>query len=179
MRKSFLMICLLVGISFTSKAQFYSASGNVLALGMGTIHLESSMTLDRTWSLHGGVSFNPWKLESFRTQHLMLRPEIRYWFRESYRGLYVGGNAVYSIYHIGVPRLMSKRYEGLAFGGGLDIGYAWPVAPKWNIEVGLGTSLLFTHYYRSKCKSCAMRTEEDSKVMFLPTKLGVSVVYLF
>lgn len=179
MKKLILALCLLVGISFTSKAQFYSVSGNALALGTGTLHLESSMTLDRTWSLHGGVSFNPWKINSFRIQHLMLRPEVRYWFRESYRGMYVGGNAVYAIYHIGVPKFMEKKYEGFAFGGGVDLGYAWPIAPKWNIEVGIGASLLYSQYYWGKCKECSMRSEEDSKVLFVPTKLGVSIVYLF
>lgn len=172
------LVVLLLSIQM-GKAQFYSASTNILGWGTGSPNAEVSMTINREWSIHTGLSFNPWKIEDFRIQHFVVRPEIRYWISESYRGWYVGANAMYGIFHIGIPKAMQNKYEGIAAGGGLDVGYAWAIAPKWNLELGIGGSVLWMDTYKSLCRNCAMRTEEVSGVYVLPTKAALSVVYLF
>lgn len=118
MKKFYLLLFFFLSLSLSGKAQFYSASVNLPALLTGTVDSELSMTLNRNWSLHGELSFHPWKIESFRIQHLMFRPQIRWWSSESYRGFFVGGHFLSAGYHIGIPRYMKEKYEGVAFGGG-------------------------------------------------------------
>lgn len=67
----------------------------------------------------------------------------------------------------------------LPLGGGLDMGYAWALSTKWNLEAQIGGSYLWSSYYKSRCKTCAMRTGIENKGYFLPTRAALSLVYLF
>lgn len=177
--KKLLYVLMLALFTIGAKAQFYSASVNTPLLLSGTLNGEVSMTLNRNWSIHGDLSLNPWKVESFRVQHIAFRPQVRWWSVESYRGGFVGFHLLGAGYHIGIPSMMSEKYEGVALGGGLDVGYAWALNTRWNIEVQGGGSYLWSSYYKSKCKTCALRTMAESKGYLLPTKVALSLVYLF
>lgn len=179
MKRFLLMTILVLFPMLGSKAQFYSASTNALLLGTGTLNGEVSMTLNRNWSLHGSLSLNPWKVERFRIQHIAFQPQIRWWAQESYRGLFVGSHMLMAGYHIGIPSIMKEKYEGVALGGGLGLGYAWTLNEKWNIEAQTGLSYLYASYYRSKCRTCALRTSAPRKGFLAPTNIAISLVYLF
>lgn len=181
-RLTTLLIALLTITVFTTKrseAQFYSASTNLPVLATGSINAELSMTLNRNWSLHLEGSVNPWKIEQFRIQHLAIRPAIRWWTSESYRGWFMGAHFCGAYAHIGIPKWMDKKYEGVTMGGGLDLGYAWAIDTRWNIELGLGAGAYYLDMWSGKCHTCSYRTEELSKWIFIPDKLSLSVVYLF
>lgn len=118
-RLTTLLIALLTITVFTTKrseAQFYSASTNLPVLATGSINAELSMTLNRNWSLHLEGSVNPWKIEQFRIQHLAVRPAIRWWTSESYRGWFMGAHFCGAYAHIGIPKWMDKKYEGVTMG---------------------------------------------------------------
>lgn len=178
-RKLLLLITLALGAIGIAKAQFYSVSANTAALLTGTADVEASMTLNRNWSLHAGLSVNPWRIEKFRIQHLMVRPEVRWWLSESYRGLFVGAHTLFSGYHIGIPKYMTKKYKGVAWGAGLDVGWAWPISTRWNIEAALGGGWVYADYNILECRNCGEVLGEESRHLFLPTKAGISIVYLF
>lgn len=174
----FLIALLLFGYQ-KSKAQFYSVSTNIPMLVSGSLNAEWSMTINRSWSFHTNVSFNPWKIEKFRIQHLSIRPEFRWWLSESYRGWYLGAHGQGIIYHFGIPKFMRHKYEGVAAGGGLDVGYAFALSPKWNLEFGLGAGVFYADSWVGKCRTCSYRTSSEKKTYVLPDKLALSVVYLF
>lgn len=149
------------------------------ALPALTLNGDLSMTINRNWSAHGELSLNPWRIESYRLQHLMIRPQVRYWFAESYRSWFVGAHAFFAGYHIGVPAWMRGKWKGVAAGGGLDAGYHLPIGTKWNIEFALGASLLWADYDILECKNCGEKLDEKRGIYFAPTKASISLVYLF
>lgn len=165
--------------SLRSSAQFYSLSTNLPVLATGSVNAEWSMTLNRNWSFHLEGSVNPWKIEQFRIQHLAIRPAVRWWTSESYRGWWVGAHFCGAYGHIGIPKFMKKKYEGIAMGGGVDVGYTWAIDTRWNVELGLGAGAYYLDMWAGKCRTCSYRTEEINKWLFTPDKLSLSVIYLF
>lgn len=170
---------LLLGNVRCAQAQFYSASMNVLAFGGLTINPELSMTINRNWSAHADLSVNPFRIEKYRLQHLAVRPQVRYWWSESYRGWFMGLHGIFVGYHLGVPSVRKNKIEGIAFGGGLDFGYQLPIATRWNIEFQLGGSAVWANYDVSECKNCGEFVEEKSGTYFIPSKAAIALVYLF
>lgn len=136
MRKKFFFLGILLGVCLASPAQFYSARTNLIGLATGNINLEGSMTLNRRWSLHLPVQYNPFVFKDNRQfRNLTVMPGVRYWFVESYSNFFVGMNTLASGYSIG--RIWNKkRYEGEGYGIGLSIGKAYPLSKTWNIEWG-------------------------------------------
>ena len=134
MRKKFFFLGILLGVCLASPAQFYSARTNLIGLATGNINLEGSMTLNRRWSLHLPVQYNPFVFKDNRQfRNLTVMPGVRYWFVESYSNFFVGMNTLASGYSIG--RIWNKkRYEGEGYGIGLSIGKAYPLSKTWNIE---------------------------------------------
>lgn len=177
--KILLFIALLIGSIGVAKAQFYSASANMATLLTGTVDVDASMALNRNWSLHTSLSVNPWRVEQFRIQHLMVHPQVRWWTTESYRGFFVGAHTLFAGYHFGVPKYMTKKYKGVAWGAGLDIGYSWPISTQWNIEAQLGGGWVYADYNILECRNCGEVLGSEQKHLFLPTKAGISIVYLF
>lgn len=169
----------LFGGGLKSEAQFYSVSTNALGLGWAGVNGEFSATIDRTWSLHADISWMPFRVEKVRTQHFSFRPQLRYWFTETYRHWFVGAHYMYSNFHAGVPSFMKYKYEGWGIGGGFDVGYAHPIKRNWNIEFQLGGSLLYMRYNKSNCMNCGDLVSEEKGLRLMPTKAAISLVYLF
>lgn len=103
MRKKFFFLgMILLGVCLASPAQFYSARTNLIGLATGNINLEGSMTLNRRWSLHLPVQYNPFVFKDNRQfRNLTVMPGVRYWFVESYSNFFVGMNTLASGYSIG------------------------------------------------------------------------------
>lgn len=99
MRKKFFFLGILLGVCLASPAQFYSARTNLIGLATGNINLEGSMTLNRRWSLHLPVQYNPFVFKDNRQfRNLTVMPGVRYWFVESYSNFFVGMNTLASGY---------------------------------------------------------------------------------
>lgn len=64
-------------------------------------------------------------------------------------------------------------------GAGFNYGYAWPVAKHWNIEAEIGIGWLWTRYEKYPCTECGTREKTGHHNYVGPTKLAVSVEYLF
>lgn len=183
MKRFFIMLVALLGFTYMSqqesKAQFYSLSSNIPMLGWVGINGEFSATVDRSWSLHADFMCNPFRVEHLRTQNFVFRPQVRYWFEETYRNLFIGLHYIYANYHIGLPSIMDYKYAGWGMGGGLDIGYALPIWKNWNIEFQLGGSVMYLDHLKSRCLNCGDLVAHDKGTYVLPTKAALSLVYLF
>lgn len=182
-RRNCLLLVAVIGLSCCfqqeSKAQFYSVSANALALMTGTFDVDASMTLNRNWSLHSELSINPWRIERFRVQHLLVRPQVRWWATESYRGFFIGAHTLFAGYHIGIPRMMTKKYKGVAWGAGIDLGWSWPISTRWNIEAQLGGGWIYANYDVLECRNCGEHLGSNSKHFVAPSRAAISLVYLF
>ena len=80
------------------------------------------------------VNYNPWKLsDGKRLRHLGVQPEIRYWFCESFRRMFVGMHGHYADFNVGgwpdwsfiSDNMQHTRYQGYLYGGGFSVGYSW------------------------------------------------------
>lgn len=157
--------------------QFYSMGTNIPALGTTTLNVEMSMTLNRKWSLHLPVYYNPFVFgDNKKFQHISAMPGVRYWVLESYVHAFFGMNAIGAKYHF---TWKDYRYEGTAFGTGISLGYAWLLSPRWNLEIEGGIGLVWADYTKSACEKCGPIKGEYSHWVAVPNKLGLSLIYLF
>lgn len=159
------------------QAQFYSLGTNVPTLGTATINADLSMTLNRKWSLHLPVYYNPFVFkDNNKLQNFTLMPGIRYWLLESYINGFAGINAIDSKYHI---TWKNNRYEGEAYGMGISLGYAWMLSSCWNLELEGGIGFVWADYTLYECEECGRKRGEYLRWAVIPNKLSLSLVYLF
>ena len=98
MKKIILKYALMTILCLLSKdmcAQFYSMITNVPALGTTTFNLEASMPLNRKWSLHLPVYYNPFVFkDNKKFQQFSVMPGVRWWLLESYVHGFAGVNGI-------------------------------------------------------------------------------------
>lgn len=177
--KEILFLGILLGVCLASPAQFYSARTNLIGLATGNINLEGSMTLNRRWSLHLPVQYNPFVFKDNRQfRNLTVMPGVRYWFVESYSNFFVGMNTLASGYSIG--RIWNKkRYEGEGYGIGLSIGKAYPLSKTWNIEWELGGAAVWARYNEYRCRECGAFLGRKHGWYLIPSRVALNMIYLF
>lgn len=66
MRKRSFLLYGLFACSLSAAAQSYSLRTNLLGLGTANLNLEASMTLNRKWSLHLPLQYNPFTFSKNR-----------------------------------------------------------------------------------------------------------------
>lgn len=151
------------------------------------------------WTLQLEGEYNGWKIKDKNSnsgyhhqwKHWFASIEPRYWFCQRFAGHFISINAIggeYNFGHIGLKGnflgsnfndLNTSRYQGYAVGAGFNYGYAWPVAKHWNIEAEIGIGWLWTRYEKYPCTECGTREKTGHHNYVGPTKLAVSVEYLF
>ena len=122
---------------------------------------------------------------SFR--NWVLNPEYRYWFCEAFNGWFVGAHlngGQFNVASIDMPfglfdELKDHRYEGWFAGGGISAGYQWVMSKHWNLEASLGIGYDYIKYDKFKCGECGEKLFSGHKNYFGPTKLALSVLYIF
>lgn len=86
----------LLAFFLSVSAQSYSLRTNVIGLATTNLNLEASMTLNRKWSLHLPVQYNPFKVGRNRQfRNFYAAPGVRYWLLESYMGGFIGMHVRY------------------------------------------------------------------------------------
>jgi hypothetical protein len=142
-----------------------------------------------TLLLAGG--YNPWNAngssnDNKKLNHWLASLEYRYWLCERFNGHFFGLHVFGGQYNIAgykVPLLNigdeSHRYDGYGYGAGIDYGYHWMLSKAFSIEFNVGVGVAqtqFDDYERANCGSCL--EEKAKKTFLLPTKLGISLVYV-
>jgi len=125
----------LLAFFLSVSAQSYSLRTNVIGLATTNLNLEASMTLNRKWSLHLPVQYNPFKFGRNRQfRNFYAAPGVRYWLLESYMGGFIGMYGTAGTYSVGNLFGNKYRYEGEGYGVGLSIGKAYQIGRRWNLE---------------------------------------------
>lgn len=178
MRK--ILLGVLLSASLTGSAQFYSVRTNLVGLATANLNLEASMTLDRKWSLHLPVQYNPFRFSGNRQfRNFYTAPGARYWMRESYTGGFAGFYGVAGKYSTGNLFGKKYRYEGEGYGAGISIGCAYPLGKRWNIEWEAGGGYVWLDYDRYQCKRCGDYLGRETGWKLLPLRAALNIVYLF
>lgn len=179
--KIILFLLALLSSSTKCFSQFYSARTNIVGLASGNLNAEFGMTLNKKFSFHFPVQYNPFtysKSKNTKFQNLTVLPSARYWLRESFRDQFIAFSLVGSRYNIG--NIWDKyRYDGWGVGAGLSFGWTYPMAPRWNFEWEFGVAGMWTTYDKSVCKTCGYTFGHENKWYLVPHKIAVNLIYLF
>lgn len=176
-----------------ASAQKVALKTNLLYDATATVNAGIEIGLAPRWTLDISGNFNDWTMSHNRKwKHWLVQPEARYWFCERFSGHFIGIHAHGGEYNFGnlkngikflgsdFSKLTDNRYQGWYVGGGLSYGYAWILGKHWNLEAELGIGYIYTRFDKYPCAECGEKIEEDaSHHYFGPTKLALSIVYLF
>ena len=187
-RKFMLFILWAAGLSWTAGAQNVALKTNLLYWATATPNLgiEASVARKHTVQLFYGL--NPWETSGGKSlKHWVLQPEYRYWFCEAFNGWFLGAHLMGGQFNMGekdlpfglLDGLKDHRYEGWYMGGGVTAGYQWPLSRHWNVEASLGIGYDYIQYDKFKCGACGERLKSSHANYFGPTKVAVSVLYVF
>ena len=161
---------------------------NLLYWATTTPNLGAEVSFAKKHSVQLFYGFNPWKASSGKSiRHWVLQPEYRYWFCESLNGWFLGGHLMGGEFNAGnvdlpfglVKSLKDRRYEGWYAGGGVTVGYQWPISRHWNFEASVGVGYDYIKYDKFECGVCGEQLKSGHSNYFGPTKAALSFLYVF
>mgnify|MGYP005759402879 FL=1 len=100
----------------------------------------------------------------------------RYWLCETFEGHFFGIHMHGAQYY---ARTGGKIYDGYLAGGGVTYGHAWILSPRWNLEAVIGVGYARLWYKKRPDLPCAKCSVDKTRNYFGPTKISLSVSYLF
>lgn len=186
----FLGVALLCATTFVY-AQKIAIKTNVLADITTTINLAAEFGLQKKYTVDLNMNYNPWNFkDNKKIKHILVQPELRYWFCERFSGHFIGIHAHGGSFNIGgitMPlgigkglKLKDYRYEGNFYGGGISYGYQWVLSDHWNLEGNIGAGYARVKYDKYKCKNCGRLVEKGRNYNYWGvTKAAISLTYLF
>lgn len=188
-----LLILLFVGGGRTSLyAQEYAVKTNALADATATLNLGVEVGVAPKWTVDLSGSYNAWsKNESVKWKHLLIQPEVRYWFCDRFSRHFVGAHLLGGAFNVGRVRnnlsilgtdfsvLNDMRYQGYAYGGGVAYGFAFMLSKGINLELEAGFGYAYLDYDIFKCSGCQRKVGDDSHHYVGPTKAAVNLVFVF
>lgn len=179
------VMIMLVGTQRVS-AQRIALKTNALYWATTTPNIGAELKVAPRWTLGLTAGYNPFTFsENAKLKHVLIEPGARYWLCSAYAGHFVGVNALYSHYNAGnidvpfgiFPELDDHRFQGDIGAVGVLYGYSWMLGRRWSLEAAIGIGVGVTHYKKYMCEVCGSQVDEDTRWLFMPTKLAVSVVY--
>lgn len=173
--------------TLTTTAQNLAVKTNALYWATATFNAAVETRLSTKWTLDVSAGYNPFTFsDNKKLKHFVIQPEARYWLCSPFSGHFVGANILYSHYNAGgvklpfgiFPDLENYRFQGDIGAVGLVYGYSWMLPGKrWSIEGVVGLGYGITSYEKYACAVCGSKIGEETKGVFMPTKLAVSVIY--
>ncbi|MBR5034045.1 MAG: DUF3575 domain-containing protein [Bacteroidales bacterium] len=138
------------------------------------------------WSVNLPVYYSglDWFSETVKFRMLGVQPEVRYWLRPGFHGLFFNAHATFSYYNIawgGDYRYQDHARKTPVFGGGLGIGYKTNLSEDgtspWGIEFGIGGGVLPLHYDYYYNIHNGRLAGEDTHTYWGPDQAFVSFTY--
>jgi hypothetical protein len=172
----------------TADAQRVALKTNFVTWATTSPNLALEFATGKRTTFEFGGSYNPFKLGGHKQlKHWLVQPEFRRWncerFNRGFWGLHALGGE-FNASGIKVPfnvwpGLKDYRYEGWFVGGGVSYGYDWYIGPHWNLEATVGAGYVYVRGTRYECGDCGAKLDKKKRNYVGPTKLGVSLSYLF
>lgn len=188
LQRAWLLAVCLWATGLSASAQNVALKTNLLYWATTTPNLGAEVSFAKKHSVQLFYGFNPWKASSGKSiRHWVLQPEYRYWFCESLNGWFLGGHLMGGEFNAGnvdlpfglVKSLKDRRYEGWYAGGGVTVGYQWPISRHWNFEASVGVGYDYIKYDKFECGVCGEQLKSGHSNYFGPTKAALSFLYVF
>lgn len=190
--KAVFIAALLLTVGFQNVvAQQVALKTNLLYDASTTPNLGLEIGAGKKHTLQVFYGLNPWKFghepsEKF-VKHWVVNPEYRYWFCHRFNGSFLGIHAFggqYDAYGVKPPfgwwdELKDYRHEGWFIGGGFAYGYQWVLSRHWNFEASVGIGAAYITYDKFNCGICGAKIGDGNKIYIGPTKLALSLLYMF
>jgi hypothetical protein len=181
MTKKIYALLLFIAFHFATAQTYVKA--NVVTLPVGMVNFALEAKVNDHITLQPEFFVSPWK--SFlgkRFQVYYFSTEGRYYFKESFKGFYAGGNFGIAFFDLKKWNyLESTKYQrGYTILMGATIGYQYPINDRWNADffLGGGTSQGFYHGYN---ETDGQRYETSApwnrSGEWIPYKGGVMISY--
>ena len=138
------------------------------------------------WSVNLPVYYSglDWFSETVKFRTLSVQPEVRYWLRPGFHGLFFNAHATFAYYNIawgGDYRYQDHARKTPVFGGGIGIGYKTNMSEDgsspWGIEFGIGGGVLPLHYDYYFNVPNGRLAGEDKHTYWGPDQAFVSFTY--
>ncbi|MDO5526531.1 MAG: DUF3575 domain-containing protein [Prevotella sp.] len=174
-----------------ANAQQVALKTNLLYDAATTPNVGLEIGVGKKHSMQVFYGLNPWKFghgdDRKYLKHWLVNPEYRYWFCHRFNGSFIGIHALggeYNATNIKMPfgwwkDLQDHRFEGWYAGGGISYGYQKVLSRHWNIEAAIGVGAAYIEYDKFKCGTCGNKVDDGHKIYVGPTKLALSLMYLF
>lgn len=185
--KVLLVVGMVCAAGTSARAQI-ALKSNLLYDAATTPNLGVEVGLTKKTTAQVFYGLNPWKYsDTKQTRHWVLMPEYRWWTCSRFNGHFFGIHAMGGEFNLqGVKDplkvfsdLKHNRYEGWYVGGGITYGYQWILSKHWNLEGSLGVGYDYIQYKKYECGVCGTFAKRDHTNYVGPTKLCLSIEYLF
>lgn len=189
-KSAFLTLALLSFLPAT--AQKAALKTNLFSDALLSPSLGLEVGVARKWTLELDGQVNFWNINNHRAKHILLYPEVKYWFCRRFAGHFLGLHLIGDRHNVGnidlglnflgsdFRKLKDRRYQGWGAGAGISYGYDWAVHPRWNIEAEIGLGWLYTRNDVYPCSQCGTRIARNRPHNYFgPTKAAINIVYLF
>lgn len=154
---------------------------NLIFAGALVANLGVEVQLHRHWSLDIPVYYSPYDITPTRKIRLLSsQPELRYWFKEAMRGLYVGAHATVSGFNVAVSdRARYQDPEHALWGVGVGLGWATHLDRKrhWGLELNIGAGMARYKYDEFRNVPNGSLVREGSGTWWGPTRAGITISY--
>lgn len=177
MRKKLLATILVSGLYVTLYGQELALKTNAIYWGALTANagIETALSAQSTLQLWG--AYKPWTVrDNSNARFWLVQPEYRYWFCESFEGHFVGVHLHGAQYY---TRNDGHIYDGYLAGGGITYGYDWILSPRWNLEAVIGLGYARLWYKQRPDLPCAKCHKDKTGNYIGPTKVALSISYMF
>lgn len=187
---AFAVVLLFVG-SGRAGAQHVALKTNLLYDATTTPNIGMEIGVGKKHSMQVVYGLNPWEFghgdDRKYLKHWIVNPEYRYWFCHRFNGSFLGVHAFggqYDATNVKMPfgwwdDLQTHRFEGWFAGGGISYGYQKVLSRHWNIEGSIGVGAAYIDYDKFKCGTCGSKVDDGHKIYVGPTKLALSLMYIF
>lgn len=162
---------------------------NLLYDANRTPNLGVEVGLSRKSTAQIFYGLNPWKYsDNKQMRHWLVMPEYRWWTCSKFNGHFFGIHAMGGEFNVqgfddtfGLIKedIEHKHYEGWYIGGGITYGYQWILGKHWNLEASVGFGYDYIQFKEYECGECGSFKRKDHTNYIGPTKLALSMLYLF
>lgn len=185
LKQSLLLFLVFFPIIVTAQEKF-ALKTNLVGWGTGSINLGAELPVSSHFSVGLSGSYNPWKYKpSSKLQHLLVRPEVRYYPCRVFRKFFFGVQGIYGAFNAGglnipvFPTIKDKRYIGTLWGASLIGGYQFPISKHWSFESLIGVGYIRANGELHKLSQCGCPIGSKPKNYFGITDIALSFIYVF
>ena len=181
------LIFLFIG-SPSMYAQHVAISNNAIfdAAGLLSAGIEVPISKKTSLEVYGGI--RPWKRNE-RSVHKswVIQSQYRIWPCQMMNGFFWGPYAHLAAFNLGNQDLFfgirigkkDFRYEGWLVGAGMGVGYEYILAKHWSLSAEIGVGYTYIDRKAYYCEVCGGMRGEEAYHYFGPSKLGLSLIYVF